>query len=59
MRRPQFKNPWFLWLRHTECACYFLQIPYSYSSQSRAKLLPRLGAFFFAFDFVVKGALLS
>ena len=25
MCRPQFKNLWFLWLRHMECACYFLQ----------------------------------
>ncbi len=24
MCRPQFKNLWFLRLRHTECACYFL-----------------------------------
>ena len=58
MCRPRFKNLWFLWLRHTECACYFLQIPYRHGSQGRAKLLPRLAAFLFAFDFVVEGALL-
>jgi len=34
MCRPQFKNLWFLWLRHTECACYFIEIHKITASQS-------------------------
>ena len=26
MCRPQFKNLWFLWLRYTGCACFFIAI---------------------------------